>query len=156
MFYDLEERGDTERISVIFSNLGWCLSNSSDENFFDNFLKIGVQLYNSLIEYGSFNKNELNKIIDKAIGRIWIGHSVKNHLGLNYNRIGHITDMIGSLKTYTKRKDTFEKELLSKVTNNHYSKKDIIDFYSFYFSILNNGNDKNERINDFKNLLNKA
>ncbi len=114
---------------AILSNLGYCLASTNDEDFYNKFYRVGLDL--SKIILSKYEADDFSKILTSSLNKInelGSGGCVKDDYNINGCYIDYISDMICLLRLYRK-KGLIPRRLLGKNI--------LIKFYTKYFFILN-------------------
>lgn len=128
-YKDIQKSEDIgNNFDAILSNLGYCLSNTMSDDFYDKVFKIGFDFMDILsIKY---DKDKLSKIINTSINNskhIKCG-CTKNKYNINSCHIEDLARMIKSLSSYSVGGES----LITKI----FQKEHLIDFFTCYFTIL--------------------
>ncbi len=120
-------------LDAILANLGYCLSSTTDDDFYKKLERIGKNL--AVIILNKYSKDELIEMFKSSISNSQYQNCscVKNEYNINSCHIDYLSSMISSLSEYSNR----EKGLFSK----YFDKNNIIDFFTLYFTIMKNNNE---------------
>lgn len=124
------EKSDNHGLNLdaLLSNLGYCLSNTMSDDFYDKLFKIGVDLVDIVLSV--FDEEKLSGILHRSIENtkyINCGCTI-NQYNINSCHIGDLSRMIKSLSSFASAEGSF----IAKLKEKH----DIVDFYTAYFVIL--------------------
>lgn len=132
---------------ALLSNLGYCLSNTMSDDFYDKVFKIGFD-FMDIISISLMDKNIVSKIIYESIedSKNKKCGCTKNQYNINSCHIYDLSEMISSLSMSTVASQG--------VFNNMFQTRHLKSFFIGYFSILERSDKYNSLLETPMKLIN--
>lgn len=125
--------------NALLSNLGYCLSSTTDDDFYKNIYQAGIDFLNIL--KNSTQETKLLEILNRGFEKskkMGCG-CTKNQYDINGCHIMHITSMLYSLKDLEKYRSECVNcvfEFFKKLYREPLAEQSVSEFYAYYFLIL--------------------